>query len=166
VCIRIYRNLLCVYDNNPGMRQMYDFPFSDSEELPTTLPGPTTIWDRDLCIYFTHTLPTATPTMVVTPTPPILAGFNEDVFTYPSPAKGSEVRFCCQADNNAKIKIEIYNIMGEKVDTIDAEQTTAGPIIIPWNISKTAPGIYFYRLSITTTTSKKQLSLKKLVITK
>jgi len=45
------------------------------------------------------------------------------------------------------IKLEIYNIMGQKVSTLVNEYKKAGVYTVSWNANKVASGIYFYRLT-------------------
>ncbi len=59
------------------------------------------------------------------------------------------------------VKLEIYNIMGQKVTTLIDDRREAGNHVVQWDGSDAASGIYFYRITAGQyTESKKMLLLK------
>ena len=67
---------------------------------------------------------------------------------------------------SSEVKIEVFNILGQTVDTIVNERMDAGNHLIKWNgidsnNHKVSSGVYFYRLSTETySNTKKMLILK------
>ncbi len=49
---------------------------------------------------------------------------------------------------SARVKLEIYNILGEKIETLINADYDAGEYSISWNASKYPSGIYLYRLHV------------------
>ena len=64
---------------------------------------------------------------------------------YPNPFNPTtEISF--SLPNAGDVKLEIFNIMGQKVTTLVDGQLEAGEHVIPWNGCEVASGVYFYRL--------------------
>lgn len=64
---------------------------------------------------------------------------------YPNPFNPStEISFSIPAASH--VKLEVYNIMGQRVTTLVDGQLEAGTHTVQWNASETASGAYFYRL--------------------
>lgn len=59
------------------------------------------------------------------------------------------------------VSIEIFNSLGEKVETIAADKFSAGKYKLSWDAGKLAGGIYFYRLKTKTAVETKKLILLK-----
>jgi len=60
---------------------------------------------------------------------------------YPNPVKGStQIQYGIQ-NHNGPVEINIYNILGQKVDSIQGEEGVA-----TWNPGELPSGIYFYKL--------------------
>jgi hypothetical protein len=59
------------------------------------------------------------------------------------------------------VKIEIFDILGKKVDMLANEQLAAGEYQTSWDASNIASGIYFYRLE-----TKDFTDIKKMVVVK
>jgi hypothetical protein len=57
--------------------------------------------------------------------------------------------------------LEIFNVLGQKVVTILAENLQAGTHKIPWNASHVSSGLYFYKLNAGSFTETKKLLLLK-----
>jgi len=57
----------------------------------------------------------------------------------------------------ADVKLEIYNIMGQKVTTLIDGKREAGEHVVQWDGSDVASGIYFYRLETSGFTDTKKL---------
>jgi len=89
---------------------------------------------------------------------------NESVYTYPNPATGDKVFFKYYLGDKADIKIDVYNVAGELVSTIERSANPAGIVSeTEWNISGTASGVYVYRLE-TKSDSKTKAVKKKMAI--
>ncbi|MDF1545740.1 MAG: T9SS type A sorting domain-containing protein [bacterium] len=59
------------------------------------------------------------------------------------------------------MKIDIFNVTGQKVTTLLNEYRNAGTHQVSWDASGSASGVYFYRLSADSfVESKKMLLLK------
>jgi hypothetical protein len=128
---------------------------------PTRTPTPT--------ITATYTR-TRTPTMTITITnTPTITPFvltENQVITYPSPAKGNDMWFYYSAQKPCKIKIEIFNILGERGTVLNDEHTDTGYLRTHWDIRNVAPGIYFYRMSMENADGTRKFDMKKIVIVK
>jgi len=84
---------------------------------------------------------------------------------YPNPFNGeTSVEIYLPAD--AEVRVEVFNILGQKVATLADEFLTAGVHHFDWNGrsdsgSELASGVYFFRLSDgKTSTTRKSLYLK------
>ncbi len=65
---------------------------------------------------------------------------------YPNPFNPSTtIKFGLQSD--AKVTLEVYNTIGQKVATLVNEQMSAGYHQVEFNASNLASGIYFYRIT-------------------
>jgi hypothetical protein len=107
-------------------------------------------------------LPYSSATATCTPLP--LAG--TDILAYPQPAAGDTVQFYYQLDRVASIRIEIYNVVGEKVIELRDEAMLAGYRHLGWDVRGTAPGVYLYRLRVQGRGAETVSAWKKLVIVK
>jgi hypothetical protein len=96
---------------------------------------------------------TMTPTLTITPY--VLA--EGEVVAYPSPARGNSVWFYYHCDTDAKVKIEICNVVGEKCAELANEHTGSGYFRTQWPIASVAPGIYLYRVTLETAGGKQIL---------
>lgn len=68
---------------------------------------------------------------------------------------------------NSKVKVEIFNMLGQRVDVLVNEINTAGHHEVSWDASNLPSGIYMYRLSaISLETRKEFQSVKKMVLIK
>ena len=63
--------------------------------------------------------------------------------------------------NAGKVKLEVFNVLGQKVATVFDEYKTAGYHIINFDASNFASGIYFYRIE-----SKKFIKVRKMILMK
>jgi flagellar hook assembly protein FlgD len=71
---------------------------------------------------------------------------------YPNPFNASTVIRYSLPDN-ARVKIEIFNILGQKVRTLVDEVQTAGYKTVEWNGTNAqnrtvASGVYFYKIDM------------------
>ncbi len=75
---------------------------------------------------------------------------------YPNPVKGStQIKYGIQ-NHNGPVEIDIYNILGQKVDSIQGEKGVA-----TWNPGELPSGIYFYKLETANFTQTRKLLLIK-----
>ena len=61
----------------------------------------------------------------------------------------------------ARVKIVVYNIMGQKVLTLLDEKRTAGYHVVPFNANHLSSGMYFYRIQ-----AERFNQVKKMVLVK
>jgi hypothetical protein len=59
------------------------------------------------------------------------------------------------------VKIDIFNIKGEKVETLVSRQFGAGSHIVEWHARGVASGTYFYRVQAGKNTATKRMTLIK-----
>ena len=84
---------------------------------------------------------------------------------YPNPFNASTViRY--SLPENSKVKIEIFNILGQKVRTLVDEFQTAGYKTIQWNGTNAgnqtvASGVYFYKIDMGKRSEVKQMTMLK-----
>ncbi len=75
---------------------------------------------------------------------------------YPNPVKGStQIKYGIQ-NHNGPVDINIYNILGQKVDSIQGEEGIA-----IWNPGELPSGIYFYKLKTANFTQTRKMLLIK-----
>ncbi len=110
--------------------------------------------------------PTITPTPSITPTLTPYAPGKDEVITYPSPARGPDIWFYYHVAGPAKVRIEIYNVLGEKCKVLEDQAAGAGYCRTRWDITAVAPGVYLYRLSMETSRGVREYEVRKLVIVK
>lgn len=84
---------------------------------------------------------------------------------YPNPFNASTViRY--SLPENSRVRIEIYNILGQKVRTLVDEHQTAGYKTIEWNGANAsnqtvASGVYFYKIDMGKHSEVKQMTMLK-----
>jgi len=84
----------------------------------------------------------------------------ELIGNYPNPFNPvTEISFSLPAASH--VKLEIYNIMGQKVATLVDDQLEAGTHIVQWNGSEAASGVYLYRLEVGEFVDAKKMILLK-----
>ncbi|MCK5457088.1 MAG: T9SS type A sorting domain-containing protein, partial [Melioribacteraceae bacterium] len=67
----------------------------------------------------------------------------------------------------SKVKIQIFNVLGEVVTTIVDQVIVAGSHSIEWNASNLSSGVYLYRISAESVSDSKQFkSVKKMILMK
>jgi subtilisin family serine protease len=62
---------------------------------------------------------------------------------------------------NGHVRIDVFNVRGQRVATLVDEYQTAGHKTVLWNASEVASGIYFYRLQAGAVTQTRKLTLMK-----
>ena len=79
---------------------------------------------------------------------------------YPNPFNPStEIRY--QLPENGRVKLEIYDVIGNLITTLIDQEMNAGYHSINWNASGLSSGIYFYRISSANFVATKKLMLMK-----
>ncbi|MBD3169796.1 MAG: T9SS type A sorting domain-containing protein [candidate division Zixibacteria bacterium] len=79
---------------------------------------------------------------------------------YPNPFNPSTtIKY--QLPSNSKVKLDVYNLLGQKVKSLVNEWQTAGYKAVHWDASGYASGIYFYRLTAGKFTETKRMLLLK-----
>ncbi len=93
----------------------------------------------------TTTTSTVTPTPTASPERSSLNLFGKKLLAYPNPGK-EKITIAFLPTSNGEAKIQIYNMSGERVATLNAQvsgETTASVI---WNCGSIAPGLYMVRV--------------------
>jgi len=79
---------------------------------------------------------------------------------YPNPFNAeTTINYLLPTDSHTKL--EIYNVLGEKVATLVDEQQTAGEKSITWDATNYSSGVYFYKLMVGETSTTKRMMLLK-----
>ncbi len=79
---------------------------------------------------------------------------------YPNPfSANTNISFILSGDSN--VKIEIYNLLGEKLETIFSQELSAGTHSVQFNSANYSNGTYFYRLVTNNYIETKSLSIQK-----
>jgi len=142
---------------------------------PTFTPTPTSTITPTFTITLTATItstttltPTLTSTISRTPTTTVTPLILEHgkILAYPSPAKGDYIWFYYSVEGPAEVKIDIFNVAGEKGKTLNNSHSNTGYHRTQWNIRQVAPGIYFYRIQINDSRGTHDYGIRKLVIVK
>jgi hypothetical protein len=89
-----------------------------------------------------------------------------EILVYPQPASGDTVYFYYRLDTAAAIRIEIFNVVGEKVKELADDSAGSGIRHTPWDLRGVAPGVYLYRLHTRSGDQEAVSAWKKLVIVK
>jgi len=79
---------------------------------------------------------------------------------YPNPFN-AETSFSYSLAKDADVKLEIYNLMGQKVATVIDQRQDAGYKTIQWDASQYSSGIYFYKLRAGDQVFARRLTLLK-----
>ncbi len=89
---------------------------------------------------------------------------DDEVYTYPNPARGDTLYFKAILAYDSDVKIDVYDVAGEKVGTLERGGCLGGgACVIPWGIRRIASGVYIYRLTARSAAGSKTL-IKKLAI--
>lgn len=91
-------------------------------------------------------------------------------YNYPNPAPAGgytdRTIFRYYVLSDSQVKINIYDISGHLVESLDADAKGTGYSETEWNISNVSSGIYIYTIEIQPTVGKKQIIKNKLAILK
>ncbi|MBN2571431.1 MAG: T9SS type A sorting domain-containing protein [Ignavibacteriales bacterium] len=84
---------------------------------------------------------------------------------YPNPFNPSTtIRFSLPVDS--KVKLEVFNLLGEKIDELVNSNLHAGQYEIKFNASNLSSGVYFYRIQTLCTDGSKYSNFKKMLLLK
>ncbi|MBD3170363.1 MAG: T9SS type A sorting domain-containing protein, partial [candidate division Zixibacteria bacterium] len=79
---------------------------------------------------------------------------------YPNPFNASTtIKYALPSDGN--VKLEVFNLMGQRVETLIDDYQQAGYKSLTWNFGDKASGIYFYRLSADGKSMVKRMTILK-----
>ncbi|MBD3168444.1 MAG: T9SS type A sorting domain-containing protein [candidate division Zixibacteria bacterium] len=79
---------------------------------------------------------------------------------YPNPFNPSTV-IDYDISTGGQVKLEVFNLMGQKVETLVDGYQTAGQKSVNWEASQYSSGIYFYRLTTDNYSKTKRMTLLK-----
>ena len=89
---------------------------------------------------------------------------RDEVYTYPNPARGDTLTFKFRVSEKVSVKIEVYNVAGQRVAKLSRADCPAGVTSeLPWNIRKIASGVYQFRFEASGASGKKFV-VKRLAI--
>ena len=101
--------------------------------------------------------PLTVPVMAKTPVIPTEWSLNQN---YPNPFNASTmISFGLPVD--AHVRLDVYNILGQRVTTLRDEVLPAGSYNVTWNADQVASGVYFYRLQTDEFTQTRKMTLMK-----
>ncbi len=90
---------------------------------------------------------------------------ENEVYTYPNPAKGDALTFKFRPVYKADVTIDVYNVAGEKVARLEKKDCLSGVWSeIAWQVRGIASGVYVYRLQARTASGKKTVEKKLAII--
>jgi parallel beta-helix repeat protein len=69
------------------------------------------------------------------------------IANYPNPFNPS-TNIVYTIPENSKVKLIVYNALGQEVETLVNKEQTAGKYVIVWNPKNIASGVYYYRLTV------------------
>ena len=85
---------------------------------------------------------------------------------YPNPFNPSTV-ISFALPTESKVKLQIFNTLGEEITTLVDETRAAGTHNFKWNASNLASGVYIYRIQAESIADAKEFSsVKKMVLMK
>ena len=87
-----------------------------------------------------------------------------EVYTYPNPARGDTLTFKFLPADDAYVKIDVYNVAGERVARLEKAGCpggTTGEIV--WRLGNVASGVYIYKLEARSASGTKSV-IKKLAV--
>jgi hypothetical protein len=111
-----------------------------------------------------YAIQTQTPLTAVNESPRTMPQEIRLLQNYPNPFNPStSIAYALPA--RSIVRLEIYNVLGEKIGTLVNGEQEPGDHTIPWSAASVGSGVYFYRLSVqnngTTFTGMKRMVLLK-----
>lgn len=83
--------------------------------------------------------------MEYVPSGELFAG--DEVYTHPNPATGDTVYFKIRTAYKADVRVDVYNVAGEKVAALERRDCPAGQASeLAWRVRNVASGVYVYRV--------------------
>ncbi|MBD3233616.1 MAG: T9SS type A sorting domain-containing protein [candidate division Zixibacteria bacterium] len=79
---------------------------------------------------------------------------------YPNPFN-AQTNITFDVPSTGKAKLEIYNLLGQKVSTLHEGNLDAGRHTVSWDAENVSSGVYFYRLSTDDVTITRKMNLVK-----
>ena len=113
-----------------------------SNQMVTTDPGNDV---SDIVIYFDHN------------DAPLVTGLAN---IYPNPFN-PQTTISYEISQTGNVKVDIYNIRGQKIETLVNEQQSAGDYKLIWNATHQASGVYFLRFQTTGHSETRKMILMK-----
>lgn len=93
------------------------------------------------------------------PNDPIIADFQVKQ-NYPNPFNPStKIEFVLSKAGD--VRVEIYNLVGQKIATLMDEKLTAGEHSIVWDAKNVASGVYFYKVQLNNVSKTRKMVLMK-----
>ena len=80
------------------------------------------------------------------------------IFNYPNPFNSSTI-ISYNIPRNSNVRLEIFNVLGQKVDLLINKEQDAGNYKVQFNANHLSSGIYFYQL-----TTNRQSIIKKMML--
>jgi Arylsulfotransferase (ASST)/Secretion system C-terminal sorting domain/Bacterial Ig-like domain len=84
---------------------------------------------------------------------------------YPNPFNPSTI-ISYSLPDYSKVRVDIYNILGQRIETLVNSYQSKGDYSLSWNASNYASGIYFYAINATNSSGKQFYDVKKMVLLK
>lgn len=84
--------------------------------------------------------------------------FSPLLGNYPNPFN-STTRIVYQLSTNSEVKLEIYNLLGQKIATLVNKQQEAGIYSVTWDASDLSSGVYFSKLTTPDYACTKKMNL-------
>lgn len=114
----------------------------------------------DLRIYSTAITPTA-----VRSAQEALPGVFELYQNYPNPFNpATTIRFGLK--ENSTVKLDIFNVLGQRIQEFDLGTMSIGTYSQTVDMSRSASGVYFYRIEAMMSNGEKYISMKKMILIK
>ncbi len=135
-----------------------DVPFTQDSGKVSFILGHTKYWDM-VVIEYDSTLTSALNGAIKQP-----LGFSL-AQNYPNPFNPSTT-ISFNLKEKSSVKIEIYNILGQRILEHDIGQVVAGSYKIPFDLSHYASSVYFYRLHASGENGENFTSTKKMLLIK
>jgi hypothetical protein len=79
---------------------------------------------------------------------------------YPNPFNAS-TNIDFTLDEDANVRLEVFNVLGEKVATLADSRFSAGDHTVTWDASDYTSGVYFYKLTANGTTDTRRMVMIK-----